>query len=153
MLFFNLLVSVCFASTARIESKYVNIGESSKIYLRPGLITVLELPHPILEVRIGNPNDLKVVISGVSPRELTLYFKNSHANITNLIVKSDRKNYVFDVIPSSRTHQDYIKISGGIGSLNSSTPLIREDSRSISPEKVTNEKDYLIKEQLMRIEL
>jgi hypothetical protein len=153
MLFYKLLISVAYALTARIESKYVNIGESSKIYLKPGLTSVLEFPYPILEVRIGNPNELKVIISQVSPRELTVYFKNSRSTATNLIVKSDRKNYVFDVIPSNSNHQDYIKINGGIGTLNQSTPLTIEDYKKITPESISTQKSNLVKEYSERISL
>ncbi len=73
------------------------------------------MPQNIIEVRIGNPNDLKGVISQVSPKEITLFFKTSNVSATNLILRSDRKVYVFDIIPSQNKHQDYVKISSGTG--------------------------------------
>ena len=117
MWLFNVLFIIGQSSYAqnRIESIHKNIGQSSKIYLKPGLVSVLEMPQNIIEVRIGNPNDLKGVISQVSPKEITLFFKTSNASATNLILRSDRKVYVFDVIPSQNKHQDYVKISSGIG--------------------------------------
>jgi type IV secretory pathway VirB9-like protein len=121
----------------RIESLHKNIGESSKIYIKPGLVTVLEMPQNIIEVRVGNPNDLKGVISQVSPKEITLFLKNSNAIPTNLILRSDRKMYVFDIIPSVSKHQDYIKVSSGIGRIlnqNSSVYKVLESS-AIQPSK------------------
>ncbi len=125
------------ANVPRIHSVYKNIGESSKIYIKPGLVTVLEMPQNIIEVRVGNPNDLKGVISQVSPKEITLYLKNSSAIPTNIILRSDRKMYVFDVIPSANKHQDYIKVSSGIGHIqnqNSSAYKVLESS-AIQPSK------------------
>ncbi|MBC7457828.1 MAG: hypothetical protein H7235_06090 [Bdellovibrionaceae bacterium] len=133
MLLFNLLLSICFAGTPRIESKYVSAGESSKIYLKPGLVSVLEFPYPILEVRIGNPAELKGAISQVSPKEITLYLKSSHSRITNLIVRSDKKLFIFDVIPSESQHQDYVRISGSLGSITVSAQLLKTESVSIAP--------------------
>jgi hypothetical protein len=137
MLFFNLLLTVAWAQPHRLESKYVNIAESSQIYIKPGLINVLELPQNIIEVRIGNPNELKAIISQVSPRELTLYFKHSNVSATNLIVRSDRKTYVFDIIPSNSKHQDYVKVSGSFGILTRSSAFKVRESSVISPQKVS----------------
>ncbi len=136
MFFLHILTSnPSFAALPRIESKYLNISESSKIYIKPGLVSVLELPHNIIEVRIGNPNELKALISQVSAKELTLYFKNSHVSATNLIIKSDRKTFVFDIIPTSTKHQDYIKINGGFGTLNQSSAFKVLESSVINPKK------------------
>ncbi len=141
MWFFSLLLqfnSLCFSEVPRIHSLNKNIGESSKIYIKPGLVTVLEMPQNIIEVRVGNPNDLKGVISQVSPKEITLYLKNSSAIPTNIILRSDRKMYVFDIIPSANKHQDYIKVSSGIGHVtnqNSSSYRLLESS-VIQPSKI-----------------
>jgi type IV secretory pathway VirB9-like protein len=121
----------------RIESLNKNTGESSKIYIKPGLVTVLEMPQKIIEVRVGNPNYLKGVISQISPKEITLFLKNSNATPTNIILRSDRKMYVFDIIPSVSKHQDYIKVSSGIGHVlnqNSSAYKVLESS-VIKPSK------------------
>lgn len=99
----------------RISSSYQNLGQSRRIYLHSGLISVIEFPHAIIEVRVGNPKSFKALISTVSPRELTLYLARQNVEPTNLIVKSEKRFYVFDVIPSKNSHQDYIKISGSFG--------------------------------------
>lgn len=125
-----------FQGPKRIESTFQNIGESSKIQLRPGLISVIEFPYPISEVRVGNPNSVKALISQISPKELTLYFKSTNAVPTNLIVRSDRKVFVFDLIPSKTTHQDFIKIRGSVGSIGNSNNLQILQSAEISTQKI-----------------
>ena len=147
MWLFSIFFSLAFADVNRIESKYLTISESSKIYLKPGLVSVLEFPHNILEVRIGNPSELKGIISQISPKEITLYFKNSQSQITNLIVRSDRKMYVFDVIPSNTRHQDYVKISGATGNLTHLNSLNLLESVSIRPKSNNYEKTQVLLEK------
>lgn len=136
---FIFLLSLNSFSSERIESIYKNISESTKIYLKPGLASVLELPQNILEVRVGNPSELKVLISTVSPKEITLYFKNSHSRSTNLIIRADRKMYVFDVIPSELKHQDYVKVSQSIGIVRNSSALQVLESSAIKPHELKTE--------------
>lgn len=100
------------ASVNRISSVYKDLSKVEKIYLHAGLISVVEFPDPVLEVRIGNTKAFRVEISQISPRELSVYLLRSEAQPSNLIVRSNQKIYVFDVIPSTATHQDYIKVSG-----------------------------------------
>lgn len=112
----SLFLALAFgASPQRLSTVSKDLSTSEKIYLKPGLAAVIEFPKPIIEVRIGNPANLKTSISTVSPKELTLFLESARAGATNLIVRSDRKIYVFDVIPSFSDHQDFIKIRGGYG--------------------------------------
>lgn len=96
----------------RISRPVVNLTESRAIYLSPGLISVVEFPDPIIEVRVGDPASLKPTISQVSPKELTLMFKDSNSVATNLIVRSGKRVFVLDIIPSKNRHQDYVKVRG-----------------------------------------
>ncbi|MFZ3231735.1 MAG: hypothetical protein WA160_16120 [Pseudobdellovibrio sp.] len=153
MLLFKLLLVSAFAQIPRIESKYLNISESSKIFIKPGLISVLELPQNIIEVRIGNPNDLKAVISQVSPKEITLYFKNSNVSATNLIIRSERKVFVFDIIPSNSKHQDYIKVSGGYGIVNRSSAFHVLESSAITPKKAFPSQNNKLPKLIERVSL
>jgi hypothetical protein len=92
--------SVAYGAVNRISSVYKNLGQSQKIYLHAGLISVIEFPQNIIEVRLGNHKSLKAQLSQVSPRELTLYLSQQAVEPTNLIVKSEKRFYVFDIIPS-----------------------------------------------------
>lgn len=112
-LFILMFGAIGHAEVKRISSSYKDLSKSQKIYLHAGLISVLEFPQNIIEVRLGNPKSIKAQISQVSNRELTLYLNQQTVEPTNLIVKSDKRFYVFDIIPSKSSHQDYVKISGG----------------------------------------
>lgn len=116
MLFCSFIMSLAFAQTERLSQSHANLSKVQAITISPGLVSVLEFPQNIIEVRVGNPRALKVAISQVSPKELTLFLTSSNAGPSNLIVRADKKIYVFDVIPSKVNHQDYLKIRGGYSS-------------------------------------
>lgn len=99
----------------RISSVYKDLSSTQKVYLHAGLISVIEFPQNILEIRVGNTKTIKVDPSQISPKEITVQLLNEKSKPTNLIVKSEKKFYIFDIIPSSGTHQDYIKIRGAYG--------------------------------------
>lgn len=99
----------------RISSSLVNLGEVHKIFLAQGLVSVIQLPYPVTEVKVGNPNDVQVQISKTLPSELTLILKRGNAKATNLIARCGARTFVFDLIPSQKTHQDLVKISGSYG--------------------------------------
>lgn len=138
MLLYKMLIAFALADTPRIESKHIDLSSASKVYLKPGLVSVFEFPQNVIEVRVGNPNELKVLVSQVSPRELTVYFKNSRVLPSNIIVRSDKKVYVFDVIPSTSRHQDFIKIRGGFSAPIDSTGLTLIENVTISPSSKRN---------------
>lgn len=149
MLLLSLLFQPAFADVQRIESRIQHLSSTSRIYLKFGLISVVEFPQSILEVRIGNPNLLKAVISQVSPKEITLYYKVPSNSPTNLIVKSDKKIYVLDVIPSKNNHQDLVKITSGVGTYSSSNNLKVLNEIEIKPSmKIKESKSLLEKVDL-----
>lgn len=116
MKFFELLLlTICHAAPARISTMTKDLGAAERIYLSAGLASVIEFPRPIGEVRVGDPASLKVQVSTVSPKELTVYLTGTSAIPTNLIVRADRRVFVFDVVPSRVNHQDYLKVRGGMG--------------------------------------
>ncbi len=100
---------------SRISSRLVNLGEVHKIFLAQGLVSVIQLPYPVTEVKVGNPDDILAQISKTLPSELTLILKRGGAKATNLIARCGTRTFVFDLIPSSKTHQDLVRISGSYG--------------------------------------
>ena len=112
MLLINLLFLPVFAQISRIESKRIPAQSSTAIYLKYGLVSVVEFPKDIMEVRIGNPNIVKAIISNVSGRELTLYYKVESNAATNLIVRAGKDTFVLDLLPSKSNHQDFVQIRG-----------------------------------------
>lgn len=116
MLFFNLLFSISWATVPRISSHQADLSKVGQVYMAPGLVSLIEFPQNIIEVRIGDPKSIKVLISQVSPKELTVYLSSSASKSTNLIVRSEKRVFVLDVIPNQKDHQDFVKIRGAYGS-------------------------------------
>lgn len=116
MLFFSLLIASAFAQTERVSTVNHNLSTVDKIYVAAGLASVVEFPKNIIEVRVGDSQSVKAIISQVSPKELTVYLSSTASKASNLIVRADKRMYVFDVVPSTTNHQDYVKIKGSFGS-------------------------------------
>lgn len=129
---------ISMASLDRLSLKQKDLSQVDKIYISPGLVSVIEFPSNIIEVRVGTPETLKVSISQVSPKEITVYFSTSLAVASNIIVRSDRKIYVFDIVPSKSNHQDYVKINGSFGNPRNSSPLMLIERMNIVPDSKVN---------------
>lgn len=127
-----LLASLVWAEPARISKINKSLNEVDRIYLAPGLVSVIEMPSPILEVRVGDPRSVRVMLSTVSPKEMTLSLGHSGASATNLIVRTDRRAFVFDLLPSKTNHQDLVKVRGGFATATvDSDALVAKTSLSV----------------------
>jgi hypothetical protein len=120
---FTIITAVSFLAIAhaettplRISSRLIDLGEVHKIFLSQGLVSVIQLPYPVTEVKVGSPDDIQTQISKTLPSELTLLLKRADAKATNLIARCGTHTFVFDLIPSHKTHQDLVRISGSYGS-------------------------------------
>lgn len=133
MLFFNLIISTAFAQTERVSSINHNLSAVDKIYVTAGLASVVEFPKNIIEVRVGDSQSVKALISQVSPKELTVYLSSTASKASNLIVRADKKVYVFDIVPSTTNHQDYVKIKGSFGSPSFNSTYSNIHSVKIEP--------------------
>lgn len=133
MWFYSLLIYTAFARTDRISTISHNLASVDKVYVAAGLVSVLEFPQNIIEVRVGDLSSVKAVISQVSPKELTIYLSSSASKATNVIVRAEKKIYVFDIVPSSANHQDYLKIRGTFGSPNLKDNFANQQSVKIEP--------------------
>jgi len=98
----------------RIKDEVLNRYAVRKIYLSEGLVSVLEFRDEVLEVRAGNVEIVKVSFSGVNKKELTLRLLSQRLGPTNLIVRAGRNQFVFDIIPSRKVHEDIIYVRGSI---------------------------------------
>lgn len=142
MSFFNilLLASLGWAEPARITRIDKNLHEVDRIYLAPGLVSVIEMPGPILEVRVGDPRSVRVMLSTVSPKEMTLSLGHSGASATNLIVRTDKRAFVFDLLPSRSSHQDFIKVRSGFTSFPAeSQAIVTRTSLSVDERRPTKQ--------------
>lgn len=99
----------------RISGQMVDLGEVHRIYMVPGMATVLEIPGAVTGIRIGNPDLVEYYKPEKPDNEVTLVLKKSGSEPTNLIVRSGKRKFVFDIVPSKKTHQDSVEIVGAYG--------------------------------------
>jgi len=107
------------ATPSRISSSVMDLGEVHRIFVAQGLASVIQLPYPITEVKVGSPEDVQIQISKTLPSELSLILKRLLPQPTNMIVRCGTRTFVFDLIPSRKTHQDLVRISGSYGAPSS----------------------------------
>lgn len=105
------------ASAERLTSRSLHIGKIEKVYLAPGLVTVIDFPEEITEASVGAPQVIKQSISQVHPTELIIQLTSTKPFSTNLIVRTTKRTYVFDLVPSQTRHQDVLKVRNGYGQL------------------------------------
>lgn len=120
----------------RISRQSVNIAKPKTIRLAPGLVSLIEFPDPIIEVRIGDPKSIKALISQVSVKELTVYLTTTSASPSNLIVRSGKRVFVLDIVPSKTSHQDYVLIRSAFRSESNepSQKVKKSNTRNRKPE-------------------
>lgn len=121
----NLLFVISFATagaladtkTERIQATRFDRAAVKRIYLAPGLGSIVLFPCALVEVFIGRSEDLKAQISPNDKKTLFLNLKLNSSLPTNMIVKceGDRNVFVFDVIPSKNKHQDVVEIRSTFG--------------------------------------
>ncbi len=99
----------------RISSKIVDLGKVQPVYIVAGMATSIEVPGPVTGIRTGNPDDLQYFRPEKPENEVTLILKNSRAKPTNLIIRSGKRKYVFDIIPSKQIHQDTVEVVAAYG--------------------------------------
>jgi hypothetical protein len=113
----------------RISGSYVDLGKVHTVHMVPGFATAIELPTPITGVRIGNPDVVKYVQPDGSPNEVVLILTKPNTDhmtsTTNIIIRSNQKRYVFDIIPNKGIHQDIIDIQGSYGSPSLETEKLK----------------------------
>ena len=130
----NLIPVFVLANPERIQSMRFDKSKVERIYLAPGLGSVVLFPCSLQEVFIGRSEDLKVQISPNDKRTLFLNLKLNSSLPTNVIVKCevDKNIFVFDVIPSKSKHQDLVEIRSSFGRPNA------KDFIQIKPSIKTN---------------
>lgn len=120
----------------RISSKTVDLGKVQTIHMVPGMATLVEIPDAVTGIRIGDPDSVHYFQPKTPNNEVTLVLQNEHARPTNLIIRSGKTKYVFDIVPSKTIHQDTIEIIGSYGGaiMNQSGVVLLDSSDT--PEKL-----------------
>ncbi len=99
----------------RLSSKVLDLGSVQPIFMVAGMATLIELPGPVTGIRTGNPDSIQYFRPDKPENEVTVILQNQNAKPTNLILRSGKKKYVFDIVPSKTRHQDTLEIVGDYG--------------------------------------
>lgn len=129
MLFSSLFALIAIPTFAAepISRAVLDLSKSTEIQIAPGRVSILTMPESIAEAKVGAPRKLKVIPSASDPTELTLFWVEGGAFRTNLIVRTTKRTFVFDVVPVTSGHQDVVQVRGAFGS-----PRISSIGRTIS---------------------
>ena len=119
----------------RISGQIVDLGKVHPIYMIPGMATLVEIPDEVTGIRLGNPASVQYFQPESPKNEVTLVLKKSTALPTNLIIRSGKRKYIFDIVPSKCVHQDMLEVVGAFGGahLEGSSAVLIDSSDA--PEK------------------
>ncbi len=112
-----LIPYLALSQVERIQSTRFDRSQVKRIYLAPGLGSIVQFPCALVEVFVGRSEDLKAQISPSDKKTLFLNLKLNSSLPTNIIAKCEveRSVFVFDVIPSRVKHQDVVEIRSSFG--------------------------------------
>ncbi|HPI39350.1 MAG TPA: hypothetical protein PLJ21_01015 [Pseudobdellovibrionaceae bacterium] len=116
--FLNLFIySLALASPNRIQSVLFDKGKPHKIFMHPGLGTVVSFPCFVSDSFIGDDTQVEVKPSPSTRKNLLINLKQIATRATNLIVRCEgqRTHFVLDLVPSRRLHQDILEIRASFG--------------------------------------
>lgn len=118
--FISLSISpLCLASETklprRISGQILDLGKVYSIYMVPGMATLIEIPTTVTGIRLGNPDAVQYFRPDKPENEVTLILKDANAKPTNLIIRSNNRKFVFDIVPSKDVHQDTVEVVGSYG--------------------------------------
>jgi hypothetical protein len=119
----------------RISSKVVDLSKVQPIYMVPGMATLIEIPGPVTGIRTGNPDDIQYFRPEKPENEVTIVLRNSKAQPTNLIIRSGKRKYVFDIVPSTSVHQDTVEVAGAFGGPEYEDAVLVDSSESSKTDK------------------
>ena len=105
------LILLVSAKTPRISEIEFDLSKPYLIYMSAGRSSVMDFPCDIQHAVLGLHNDIKLDFAPDSPRTLHLWLSHDFSQPTNLVVRCDKKVFVFDIKPSRSNHQDYVNIT------------------------------------------
>jgi hypothetical protein len=117
----------------RIESIYFDHGKVEKLYLYPGRTTLLDFPCDVTRAIGGPAGDIQWIVGATEKSELDVWLKAGSAQPTNLTVRCNKQVFVFDVIPSRASHQEYVEIAGSYGGAELQGAKEVQSSKSAPP--------------------
>lgn len=110
--------------SSRIYSTIMDLGKVTPIYMVAGMATLIELPSSVTGIRIGNPDAIQYFRPDKPENEVTLVLRDQNAKPTNLIIRSGKRKFIFDIVPSKSIHQDSVEVVGSYGGAELDAPGI-----------------------------
>jgi hypothetical protein len=146
---FNFIFFISFSAGAkipRLSVVYFNEGEVMKLVLAAGRPSVLLFPCPVVSFYTGTGGDMSAVANERNPKEIGLWLTSSAAEPASLIVRCESKTFVFDIIPSRTSSQDFVNIIASFGA-----PEMVESSKKIIASSETVVKNQLENKYIPKI--
>jgi|GEM_PF-2414734 len=94
----------------RISEQSMDLSKPMKIRMTPGRSSVLEFPCKISHTILGLDGDVKTTIGPDNKESMALWLSGEASKPTNIIVKCEGQIFVFDIVPTKHSHQDYVVI-------------------------------------------
>lgn len=125
----------------RVSIQTYTQGVIMPIYLTPGRASLIDFPCQVTKASQGTGGDLHATIASTIGNEVDIALDSSASQSTSLIIRCKDSVFIFDIIPSKNTHQEYIKIKKSLGSikyyhnqsrLNSSNAKARVNSNELN---------------------
>jgi len=127
-----ILTSLAWASPKRIDhNAQITDTAAKRIYLKPGLMTLLKLPCKITESSLGDPDSFKLSFSKKNQKRVALKAIKKGTYATNLILLCKERAYVFDLIAQNKIHQDVVKLQRTCGKKHCFLNAMRVDERPV----------------------
>ncbi len=118
------------------------------VFLFPGRVSLFNLPCSVTKALIGSPNDIKVEVDKLNPKDTHVLLKKWRAQPSNLILKCNETVFLFNLIPSKSSHSDYVRVLSHI----ESKPLKIKSPSPNTPSSVNGglrgERDFIIRKIL-----
>lgn len=105
------------AAPQRVAQIDFDLKKVFKLYSSPGRDTSLYFPCNVEYATAGTDNDLKLSLPKKFPNLVTVFLLHGKAQSTSLKVFCSEKVFVFDVVPSTDNHIDFLKIVSTHGEL------------------------------------
>jgi len=105
------LLSTLVLATNRIDSYGINQLEAQKIYVSFGRSSVLIFPCNVVSFSDGPTKDIQALLNDRNSKMIEVWFTKNNPEPQELKVFCQEERFVFDIIPSSTTHQSIMEVS------------------------------------------
>ena len=149
---FLFLPFFCFEKEVRAESVRFIIASERKpetLFLFPGRVSLLSLPCFITKALTGSPNDIQTEVDSLSPTDAHILLKKWKSQPSNLILKCNDRVFLFNIIPTKKSHYDYVRVLSHIKTplpLKVKSPLLKTPSTNVGGFR--EGKDFIIRKIL-----